>query len=159
MKKKIIITISVVAVLALGTIMAVAAQHQFGKHRGRGFGGDPEKFIEHGINRAATALDLTDEQKTRIKAIMEAEKPVVQPLIQQVAAQRQELRQATSNGQFNEAQVQELATKQGQTMTQLIIAKERVKAQIFAVLTPEQRAKAEQMHSRFMGRGPGRFNK
>ncbi|MBL8204510.1 MAG: Spy/CpxP family protein refolding chaperone [Blastocatellia bacterium] len=161
MKKKIIITISVVALLIMGTIIAFASQQHFGKHRfgGRGLAGNPEKFIEHALNRATVVLDLTDEQKTKIKAIIEAEKPVVQPLLKQMADQRQELLQATGNGQFDESQVQAIAAKQGQTMSQLIVEKERAKSQIYAVLTPEQRAKAEKMRDHFMGRLQDHFSK
>ena len=154
MKKKIIIAVSVVALLVTGTIFAFASQHRFGSHRfgGRALAGNPEKFIEHALNRAAIVLDLTDEQKTKVKAILEAEKPTVQPLVQQLAANRKELQQVTDNGQFNEAQVQAIATKQGQTLSQLIVEKERVQSQIYAVLTPEQRAKAEKMREQFMDR-------
>lgn len=161
MKKKIIITISVVALLVTGTIFAFASQQHFGKHRfgGRGFAGNPEKFIERGLQRAAVMLDLTDEQQTKIKAILEAEKPVVQPLVMQLAANRKELQQVTDNGQFNEAQVQAIATRQGQTLSQLIVEKERVQSQIYAVLTPEQRAKAEKMRDHFMERVQDHFTK
>jgi protein CpxP len=161
MKKKIIIAVSVVALLITGTIFAFASQQHFGKHRfgGRGWAGNPEKFIEHALQRATMMLDLTAEQQTKIKAILEAEKPVVQPLVQQLAANRQELQQVTDNGQFNEAQVQAIATKQGQTLSQLIIEKERVQAQIYAVLTPEQRAKAERMRKHFIERVQDHFVK
>lgn len=161
MKKKIIITISVLALLVTGTIFAFASQHQFGKHRfgGRGLAGNPEKLIEHALNRATVVLDLTDTQKTQIKAIIEAEKPVVQPLLMQLAANRQELLKVSDNGQFNETQVQAIAAKQGQTMSQLIVEKERVKAQVYAVLTPEQRAKAKKMRDQFMDRFQDHFTK
>ncbi len=161
MKKKIIIGISVLALLVTGTIFAVASQHPFGQHRfgGRGLAGNPDKLIEHALNRAAVVLDLTEAQKTQIKAILEAEKPTVQPLVMQLTAQHKELRTVTDDGQFNEAQVQAIAARQGQTMTQLIVEKERVQSQIYTVLTPEQRAKAEKMRDQFMSRIQGHFTK
>ena len=161
MKKKIIITVSVVALLIMGTIFAFAAQRPFGmRHFGsRGFGGNPEKFIEHAVSRAALMLDLTSEQQTKIKAILAAEKPIVQPLVMQLRANRQELQQTTDNGQFNEAQVQAIAAKQGQTLAQLIVEKERVQAQIYAVLTPAQRTKAEKLRDQFMERVQEHFIK
>ncbi|MBS1811980.1 MAG: Spy/CpxP family protein refolding chaperone [Acidobacteria bacterium] len=155
MKKKIIITVSVLALVITGAIFAVASHRPFGgQHRfgGRGFAGNPEKFIEKALQRATVVLDLTEAQQQQIKAIVTAEKPVVQPLVEQLATTRKELQQATNNGQFNEQQVQAIASKQGQTLTQLIVEKERVKSQIYAVLTPEQRAKAEKIQAQFMER-------
>lgn len=161
MKKKIIITISIVALLIMGTLFAFAAQRPFGSRHfgGRGVAGNPEKFIEHAVSRAAIVLDLTSEQQTKIKAILAAEKPVVQPLVMQLRAHRQELQQITDNGQFNEAQVQAIATQQGQTLGQLIVEKERVQAQIYAVLTPEQRTKAEKLRDQFLERVQEHFIK
>lgn len=161
MKKKIIIIISIVAVLVTGTIFAFAnqrpfAQRHFGK---RGIANNSEQFIERALNRAAVMLDLTDAQKTQVKAILEAEKPVVQPLVMQLAANRKEMQEITSSGNFNESQVQAIANKQGQLMSQLIVEKERVQSQVYAVLTPEQRAKAEKMRNQFMERFQERFIK
>lgn len=161
MKKKIIITVSVVALLITGTLFAFAAQRPFGLRHfgGGGFAGNPEKFIEQALHRAAIVLDLTSEQQTQIKTILAAEKPVVQPLVMQFRSNRQELQQTTDNGQFNEAQVQAIAAKQGQTLAQLIVEKERVQAQIYAVLTPAQRAKAEKLREQLLERVQEHFIK
>lgn len=155
MKKQIIIAISVVALIVTGTVIAFATTHHFQRqHRlaGRGFAGNPEKFIERMLNRASVVLALTDAQKQQIKAVLEAEKPVVQPLIVELATNRQALLTATDKGQFNESEVQAIATRQGQTMSQLIVEKERVKAKVYAILTPAQQAKAEKMRALFEDR-------
>ena len=155
MKKSIIIAVSVVALVVTGTIFAFASHRQFGGHHrfgGAGLASNPEKFIEKALERAAVVLDLTAAQKQQIKTILATEKPVVQPLVLQLAANHQALQQVSDNGQFNEQQVQSIAAKQGQTMSQLIVEKERVKAQIYAVLTPEQRAKAEKIQAQIMER-------
>lgn len=162
MKKKIIITISLVALIVTGTVIAFAATHQLQRqHRfaGRGFEGNADKFIERMLKRAAVVLDLTEAQKQQIKAVLEAEKPVVQPLLKDLATNRQALLTTTDNGQFNEADVQTIATKQGQTLAQLIVEKERVKAQVYAILTPEQRAKAEKLRAHFEERIHEQFTK
>ena len=71
------------------------------------------------------------------------------PLMAQAAKNRQQLHEATANGKFDEAQVRTIAAQQAQTMSELIVAKERVKAKIYnEVLTPEQRSKADQMLQR-----------
>jgi Spy/CpxP family protein refolding chaperone len=104
------------------------------------------------MGRVARELNLTDQQKVEIKAIIEAERPRVEPLVRQLAATRRELREATANGQFDEAQVGALASRQGQTLAQLIVEKERVKSQVYGVLTPEQRAKAAEIINRIESR-------
>ena len=62
------------------------------------------------------------------------------------------MRTATAGGQFNEEQVRSLAANQAQTITELLVAKERVKAKVYAVLTPEQRKQADTMLERFESR-------
>jgi Spy/CpxP family protein refolding chaperone len=61
------------------------------------------------------------------------------------------------DGVFNEALVTELAAKQAELTKQMIIEKERTKASLFAVLTPEQREKAEQLKTDFKGRFRDKF--
>jgi Spy/CpxP family protein refolding chaperone len=100
----------------------------------------------------ASQLDLTEAQKTEIKAILDAERPTIEPLVRQLVGTRKELRSVTDSGQFDESQVRALAEQQAQTITELIVAKERVKSKVYAVLTPEQRDKAAQMRARFEDR-------
>lgn len=146
--KRIVIVASIAAVLVAGSVFAFAQHHRGGRFAGTGVPAFAQKFL----NRASVYLDLSEEQEAQIKAILEAEKPKVQPLIAQLAATRKALNEATDNGTFNEAQVKALADKQGETLAALIVEKERVKTQIYAVLTPEQRAKAEQFRSRIEDR-------
>ena len=84
----------------------------------------------------------------QIRAILEAEKPKIAPLVMDLATGHKALQTATNEGNFNEAQIQTIAAKQGETIAALIVEKERVKTQIYAVLTPEQRAKAEELRTR-----------
>lgn len=145
--KRIIVAISAAVVLVAGATFAFA-QSRRGHFAGTGLPMFAQKFLD----RASVMLDLTDQQEAQIKAILETEKPKVQPLIAELAVGRKALQEATDNGAFNEAQVKALADKQGETLAALIVEKERVKTQIYAVLTPEQRAKAEQFRSRIEDR-------
>jgi Spy/CpxP family protein refolding chaperone len=99
-------------------------------------------------DRIARELNLTPEQKAQIEQIIESEKPNVRPLVLQLAEHRKQLKALGQDGNFNEAQVRAIAQQQGQTMTELIVIKERTQSRIFAVLTPEQREKAAQMRER-----------
>ena len=109
-------------------------------------------FARRIMARIAERLGLTEAQKTEIKSILVAERPVAEPLLRQLAATRKQLRDASRNGSFDEAQVRSLATQQAQTLAELIVTKERVKSKVYNVLTPEQRARAEKMRSRFESR-------
>jgi len=106
------------------------------------------------LGRMFRNLDLTDQQKTEIKKIMDAERSIMEPVHQQLRENRQAIQGATKDGQFNEGEVTQLAEKQGDLMAQVIVSRERVQAQIWQVLTPEQRAKLAQWREKHTG-GPG----
>ena len=156
MKKGLIIFL-VMAVLGLGAVFIFAqkgSRENFGG--GRGFGG-------RGFDRIAEKLKLSDEQKTQVKTIMEDSKTRIKPLTESLRESRKQAENLGLDGTFNEEQVNQLAGSQSETMKQLFIEKEKIKAQIFAVLTPEQRAEAAKMkdlfQERFKGKGKKRFGR
>ncbi len=99
--------------------------------------------------RVASELKLTDAQQTEIKQIVGDELAAARPLFEKLRENRKQLREAGGGGQFDEARVRSLAAEQGQTLSELIVAKERAKAKIFNVLTPEQRERAGELLDRF----------
>ncbi|MGE0885686.1 MAG: Spy/CpxP family protein refolding chaperone [Blastocatellales bacterium] len=145
----------ITATLALLSVFAVAAfaTHgsfaQDGQKRhprmGRGFGG-PGGGPGMGQGRGMLPLrflDLTDAQKEQVKAIHEAEKAKVEPLLTQLREAHTAMREATANGQFNEEQIRAIAAKQSQAQVELAVSHARVQAQIYQLLTAEQRAKLD----------------
>jgi Spy/CpxP family protein refolding chaperone len=100
------------------------------------------------FERVAAELDLSKTQQTEIKAIILDEFATVEPLLQKFYQSREQLEAATANGQFDEEEVHMIAAQQAQAITELIVAKERAKAKIFNVLTPDQRAKINEMLER-----------
>lgn len=103
------------------------------------------RFWRQKLDDIADRLQLTNEQKAQIRQIIEAEVPVVRPILMNGLAIHQQLKPLGRDGVYNAEQVQLLAAAQSENAKLLIIEKEKVKAQIFAVLTPQQRAEAEQM--------------
>jgi len=97
--------------------------------------------------RMATELGLTDPQKTQIKQLLQSEKTTVQPLREQLRSEHQQMLAATKGGAFDEAQVRTLANQQAQTQANLIVEREKMKAEIYKLLTPDQRAKADQLQA------------
>ncbi len=136
--KKFTIGFLVFALVAVSTVFAIAQKGSgAGWKGGRGFG------HRGGFGRMAEKLNLTDAQKTQVKQISEASRAKVKPLMETMRANHQKLDEATANGQFDEAKVTAIAQEQAQTSAQLTVEKERVKAQIFQILTPEQQAQAK----------------
>ncbi len=107
----------------------------FGRHHGR-FG------LWKMIGRK---LNLTDAQRNQIKTIVSEERPKMKPLFQQLKAGREQLEALMKSGPFDEAKVRSIAKGQADTIADMIVARQRMKSQIWAVLTPEQRAKAEKL--------------
>jgi Spy/CpxP family protein refolding chaperone len=96
------------------------------------------------LKHMAKQLNLTEAQQTQIKGIMSGEKTKIKPMMQQFR-QNQQAEDANVNGNFDENQARTFANKQAQLMTDLIVEKERMRSQVYAVLTPEQRQKALQL--------------
>jgi protein CpxP len=163
MKKHIAITIGVVALALAGLVYAAAQARATNRMVTALFQGDvaagpwAHRRGAWMLERIAHHLSLTDDQKNQIKTILTTERPRVEPLIQQLAENHQEMRRATQKGQFDEAQVRAIAQQQAQTVGELIVEKERVKSQIYSILTPEQRARADQMLDQFEARMRERY--
>ena len=135
MHKKSIILAAIFMALAAG--LAATA---FAQHKGTGFGRNNGWMLKHMTRQ----LNLTEAQQTQIKGIMSSEKNKIKPMMQQLR-QNQKAEDANMTGSFDENQARAFANKQAQLMTDLIVEKERMRSQVYAVLTPEQRQKALQL--------------
>ena len=140
--KKGLIAFLLMAVVGAGAVFIFAqkgSRENFGK---RGFGG-------RGFARVAEKLNLSDEQKTQIETILEESKTRVKPLMETMRESRRLSENLDTDGTFNEEQVNQIAASQSEAAKQMFIEREKTKAQVFAVLTPEQRAEAVKMKARF----------
>jgi Spy/CpxP family protein refolding chaperone len=154
MKIRIAISVSIVAVLAVVLIATAQSRTASCQAPQRPAGGPPPPpplMNEH----LARELNLSDEQNAQVKAVFDAEHATVEGLMKKLDDLREQLRAATANGQFDEAQVRSLANQQGQTQADLIVEHERTKAKIYSLLTAEQRSKLEQLHERMKTPFPG----
>src|SRR5687767_2603028 len=73
-----------------------------GPRRGPGMGPD---MVEH----MAKALNLTSDQQTQIKALLEAVHAAEEPRHTRIHELRKQMEAATANGQFDEAKVRAIA--------------------------------------------------
>ncbi|MCS6804142.1 MAG: Spy/CpxP family protein refolding chaperone [Acidobacteriota bacterium] len=155
MKNKIMIALSSILLLTSGVVYAATdvtqtsvvkpATVQDEHAPGYGPGGRRHRRL---AARIARRLDLTEAQKEQIKAIHQAEKQTIKPLLDQLQAIHRQLRAMTGSEPFNEAQVRALAEQKAKVIAELTVARERIKSKVMAVLTPEQRAKLNQMRER-----------
>ncbi len=153
MKNRIAVLISVV--LLIGGSIFVAAQDKSGMHQhppmqqdGRPQPPPPPmgEFSPRMMEHLSRELNLTDAQQAEMKSTLDAARPTLEPLMQRMDELHKQLDAATANGHFDEAQVRAIATQQAQVMVELTVEHERMKAKLYNMLTPEQRAKADQMH-------------
>jgi len=87
-------------------------------------------------------LDLSDAQRGQVKQVIASEKPTLIPLMQQLVGTKQQILQEVSGGTFDQAKISALASQQSQTQMQLNVEKAKIMAQIFNLLTPDQKTKA-----------------
>jgi protein CpxP len=105
--------------------------------------------------RMAEVLGLSDAQKEQVKAILQAEREKTAPLRQAMGESQKQLRQAMRAATIDEAAIRTIVANQAQLRAELIISRARMRSQIHALLTPEQRTLAEKLQP-LLERGPGR---
>jgi protein CpxP len=100
----------------------------------------------HHMGFLAKQLNLTDDQKAQMKAIMQKEHPTMKPLFQQEHQINQQLR-AYVEGSYDEAKVRALATQKAQLDVEKTVAETRVHNQLYQLLTADQQAKLKQIEA------------
>jgi protein CpxP len=142
-----ILAIAGIAVLIIGaTVLALG--HGFQGMPGGRVKDHPRGFGPGMMEHISKALDLTAEQQTQVKALLEGMHAAEESRHTKREDLRKQLDAATANGQFDETRVRAIANEQAQLMADSLVEHERMKSKVFAILTPEQRTKAEEMHKR-----------
>lgn len=100
-------------------------------------------------------LNLTEDQKAKIKQIRETFAQTNKPLRDQLHAKRQELRQASEGGTFNEALATQKLTEIAPLEAKLMASQHNLHQEMLSVLTAEQKAQLEQSRAQFKGRRGG----
>ena len=139
--------------VVLSLAMATAAFSQTVVKTAQGMG--HRGGFNHMLGFNTDYLDLTDTQQAQMKDIMTKEKPSIEPLMQQLRQGHQQMKQLEQAGTFDEAKVRTVASQQTQTMTELMVQKARIKSELMAVLTPDQKDKM----AKFEAKRQARFQK
>lgn len=116
-----------------------------GGHKGNGWKG----MRRGGFFRQ---LNLTEDQKARMKQIRETFAQQNKPLREQLRAKRQELRQAQEGGTFNEVMATQKLTEMASLQARLMGEQFRLHQEMLSVLTAEQKAQLEQSKAHFKTR-------
>lgn len=109
---------------------------------------------DHMFDRLAAKLNLTDAQKQQAKSIMDASRESSKPVRDQLRQDRQALKDAVKTGK-SDAEIDQISANLGKDTAQMTAIRTKAFAKVYALLTPEQRAQADQLgdHPRGMFRG------
>ena len=142
---------AVVLVASLAVAQSVKTERAEGQGPRRGWHGEGMKRGFHGEGMFAR-LNLTDDQKAKIKQVRESFAATNKPLLEQLRAKRQELHQASEGGTFNEALATQKLTEMAGLQAKLMGERFKLRQQMESVLTAEQKAELEQLKTQFKDR-------
>jgi Spy/CpxP family protein refolding chaperone len=117
-------------------ILSTAA---WSKGPGGGMDHDPVRMMAHMSDR----LDLTEEQQAQVGELLSASSQDSAADRKRLRELREELRE--SQGDFNPEQAQAMADEIGQITSRMVFETASTQAQVYKLLTPEQRQKMESM--------------
>lgn len=152
-----------VKMLAIGSLSAIVlvasiavaqsvktdqANQQGRRHDWRGQG------MKRGFHRGGAfhRLNLTDDQKAKMKQIRESFAERNKSLLTGLKAKRQELRQASEGGTFNEALATQKLTERAGLQAKLMSERFKLHQEMLSVLTAEQKAQLDQMKAQSKSR-------
>jgi periplasmic protein CpxP/Spy len=121
-----------------------------GVHSGR------RNFAREHLDRIAQKLGLSDAQKQQARSIFEQAREQSQPIRQQLKQNREAMAAAVKANQVSE--IHKLAHVRGDLVAKQATVRGEASAKFYAILTPEQRVKADQMRQQFRERRRERFN-
>jgi protein CpxP len=96
------------------------------------------------------ALNLTPAQKQQAKTIFQQARQTAQPVRDQLRQNREAMTAAVKTD--NKAQIEQLSAERGKLVGQLTTMRTEAMASFYRELTPQQRAKADQIHRRLQAR-------
>jgi periplasmic protein CpxP/Spy len=157
-----ILAIATLSAIALAASIAIAQKVKTGRGDGQRSRGDWQRGHGRGEGedggwggmRGAflQKLNLTDDQKAKIKQIRDSFGERNKPLREQLHAKRQELRQATEGGTFDEALVTQKLTDMAGLQAKLMGEEFKLHQDMQSLLTAEQKAQLEQAKAQFKTR-------
>lgn len=147
--KRITLWATVAVVLFLTVFVTVRAEtrgrHAWCGHRWHHTG--PVSYLSH-------ELKLSDGQRAQIRTLWQAERPTLAANLHELLAENKEMMNATKGSNSpDQRDVQRIADREAATISTLLIEKERLRSKIYStVLSPDQRAKADELQKKWESR-------
>jgi protein CpxP len=143
---KLIITIVATLLLAVsGIALAQDFSGEPGRKGSRNHRGMQPMPLTDQLMRAIKHLDLSEEQKTNIKAVMQGLKEEVHPIMQDMRTGHEQLKELVKAEGYDEDAVALVAEKEGDLAAQRIMLTSEALSNVLAQLTDEQREQLDTM--------------
>jgi protein CpxP len=147
-----VLTVAVVAaLLATGTAFAQGGPRLRDGFGGQGFGGGRGPGARMAADPAAMLplrqLDLTEAQRTQIRQLAERHRSEVRPLLERLRSAAGARRQAMEASPLDEGRIRGAVEELSRVEADLAVHRARLRSEIFALLTPEQQQRAEQLRA------------
>ena len=148
-------------VLAVSVVATTAAARVWGQSETSPLTGSIGGPAEHALGlghlegfcrMAKIALDLTDAQDAQIKEILRAHQDDIRSVMERLHAAHESVSQAVRQDAVDEALIRQRVQEANGALGDLAVLHARVHHEVAAVLTPEQRKKAEALHDVFRSR-------
>ncbi|HSH73115.1 MAG TPA: Spy/CpxP family protein refolding chaperone [Methylophilaceae bacterium] len=124
-------------------------------HRGGPKDGARDGKFTHGIPPYLRGVDLTEAQRDKLFNLMYAQIPTMREQGKLRHKTMQELRAVSNAESFDDAKAQQLAAQLASIEKDMVLARARNDAKVFAILTPEQRKQVEDARKAREERGHG----
>ena len=135
--------VATLCVAALTAFAGIAWAHE------GGWGGEHcGKHLHHNFGKFEQKLGLTDAQKAQAKAIFQANREVVKPIITSLRTERMNLRSLMDADKIDEAAIRAETAKIAGFQSDLNVNRAKVGAQFRAILTPDQLAKMKTLRQK-----------
>jgi Spy/CpxP family protein refolding chaperone len=141
-------------IMLIGIAIALSVGIGFAQKKASGENGGHPPFGPGGpppfpIEMIADKIGMTDVQKAGAKEILDDSKNRIEPIMEALRLNHKQIMSLGTDGIYNESAVTQFASKQAELTRNMIIETEKTKASLFALLTEEQRQKAEAIRSEF----------
>jgi len=146
------------AILTIGlgsAALSVAGQQQNQPPAAQGKRGGPDGFGGPGRGRGGPGgplaglplreLNLTDAQREQVRQIVDSRQQETRAIGERAMAAHEALRAATTSPSFDEGLVRAKAAEVAAVDADMAVARARIFADVFQILTPEQQAKAKEL--------------
>ena len=109
-----------------------------------------QEWAQKRFDRMASALNLTDAQKTQAQAFFKEAHESSKALMPQLKANREAMAAAVKAN--NTAEIERLSAEKGKLTGKMSAIHSEAFAKMYQTLTPDQKAKADEMHSQMRNR-------